>query len=49
MSSHAIEENCVRLVVLAAVTMKNVVYWDIETQFAPHKRHVTSPLQNPAG
>jgi hypothetical protein len=29
--------------------MKNAVYWDIKTQFLPHRRHITSPLQNPAG
>jgi hypothetical protein len=27
--------------VLTAVTMKNVVFWDIETQFVPHRRHVS--------
>jgi hypothetical protein len=31
-----------------AVTMKNVVFWDIDTQFVPHRRHITSPLQSPA-
>jgi hypothetical protein len=31
-----------------AVTKNNTVYWDIETQFVPHRRHITSPLQNPA-
>jgi hypothetical protein len=25
--------------------MKNVVFWDIKTQFVPHKKHITSPLQ----
>jgi hypothetical protein len=30
--------------------MKNVafVFWDIKTQFIPHRRHITSPLQGPA-
>jgi hypothetical protein len=28
--------------------MNNVVFWDIKTQFVPHRRHITSPLQNPA-
>jgi hypothetical protein len=23
--------------------MNNVVFWDIKTQFIPHKRHITSP------
>jgi hypothetical protein len=32
-----------------AVTMKNAVFWDIKTQVLPHRRHITSPLQNPAG
>jgi hypothetical protein len=26
------------------VTMKNAVFWDIQTQFVPHRRHITSPL-----
>jgi hypothetical protein len=34
--------------VFTAVTMKNVVFWDIETQFVLHRRHITSPLQSPA-
>jgi hypothetical protein len=29
--------------------MKNVVFWDIKTQFLLHRRHITSPLQSPAG
>jgi hypothetical protein len=28
--------------------MKNVVFWDIKTQFIPHKKHITSQLQSPA-
>jgi hypothetical protein len=32
-----------------AVTMKSVVFWDIKTQFVPHRRHITSPLQSSAG
>jgi hypothetical protein len=35
--------------VFTAATMKNVVFWDIKTQFEPHRRHITSPLQSPAG
>jgi hypothetical protein len=27
--------------------MKNVVFWDIKTQFVLHRRHVISPLQIP--
>jgi hypothetical protein len=38
----------VRYEVLTAVTMKNAVFWDIEPQFLPHTRHITSPLQSPA-
>jgi hypothetical protein len=26
--------------------MKNVVYWGIQTQFVPHKKHIMSPLQS---
>jgi hypothetical protein len=29
--------------------MQNVVFRDISTQFVPHERHITSPIQNPAG
>jgi hypothetical protein len=39
---------CVTFEVFTAVTMKNVVFWDIRTQFVLHRRHVTSPLQSPA-
>jgi hypothetical protein len=39
----------VRFEVSTAVTMKNVVFWDIKTQFVLHRRHITSPLQSPVG
>jgi hypothetical protein len=29
--------------------MKNAVFWDIKTQYVPHRKHITSPLQCPAG
>jgi hypothetical protein len=29
--------------------MKNAVLWDIKPQFVLHRRHITSPLQSPAG
>jgi hypothetical protein len=35
--------------VFTAVTMRNVVFWDIRIQFVPHRRHIMSPLQSPAG
>jgi hypothetical protein len=38
----------VRFEVFTAVNMKNVVFWDIKTQFVLHRRHVTYPLQSPA-
>jgi hypothetical protein len=25
--------------------MKNFIFWDVKTQFVPHRRHVTSPLE----
>jgi hypothetical protein len=28
--------------------MKNIVFWDIKTQFVLHRRHITSPVKNPA-
>jgi hypothetical protein len=32
-----------------AVTMTTAVFWDIKSQFVPHRNHVTSPLESPAG
>jgi hypothetical protein len=32
-----------------AVTVKIVVFCNIEPQFVLHRRHITSPLHNPAG
>jgi hypothetical protein len=32
-----------RFEVLTAVTVKNVAFWDMKTQFVPHRRHITSP------
>jgi hypothetical protein len=40
--------NYVRFEVFTAVTMKDVVFWDIKTQFVLHRRHITSPLQSSA-
>jgi hypothetical protein len=42
------EDHFVIFEVFTAVTMKNVVFWDIKTQFVLHRRHITSPLQSPA-
>jgi hypothetical protein len=39
----------VRSEVFTAVTMKNVLFWDIKTQFVLHRRHIAYPLQVPAG
>jgi hypothetical protein len=39
----------VRFEVFRAVTMKNAVFWDINTQSVLHRRQVTSPLQSPTG
>jgi hypothetical protein len=30
-------------------TLKDVVFWEMETQFVPHRKQVTSSLQSPAG
>jgi hypothetical protein len=38
----------VRFEVFTAVTMKNVVFWHIKTQFVLHRRFITSPLQSSA-
>jgi hypothetical protein len=29
------------------VTMRNIAFWDINTQFVPHRKHITSQLQSP--
>jgi hypothetical protein len=39
----------VRFEVFTAVTVKNAVSCDIKTQFVLHRKHITSPLQSPAG
>jgi hypothetical protein len=33
---------------LQIVTMKNSVFWDVNTQFVPHRTHITSLLQSSA-
>jgi hypothetical protein len=33
-------------VILTAVTMKTVVFWDIKPQFVPHRRHYFSATEN---
>jgi hypothetical protein len=38
-----------RYEVSTAGTMKNVDFWDIKTKSVLHRRHITSPLQSPAG
>jgi hypothetical protein len=40
--------NFARFEVFMEVTMKNVFFWDIKTQFVLHMRHITSTLQSPA-
>jgi hypothetical protein len=35
--------------VFTTVTMKNAVFWNIKPDFEPHRKHITSPLQSPAG
>jgi hypothetical protein len=37
-----------RVEVSMAVTMKNVIFWDIKPQFIPYRRHIMSLLQSPA-
>jgi hypothetical protein len=39
----------VRFEVFTAVTMKNVVFWAIESQFVPYRRHITATLQSSTG
>jgi hypothetical protein len=41
-------EKLVRFEVFTAVTMKNVIFWDIKSQFILHRRHIMSLLQSPA-
>jgi hypothetical protein len=37
----------IRFEVFTAVTMKNIVFWDIKTLSVLHRRHITFPLQRP--
>jgi hypothetical protein len=39
---HLTTRPCHNSVVFTAVTMKNVVFWDIKTQFVLHRRHVSA-------
>jgi hypothetical protein len=32
--------------VFTEVNMKDAIFWDIETQFIPHTKHITSQLQS---
>jgi hypothetical protein len=49
-NSLALEEDIVnRFEIFTAAMAKNAVFWDIRSQFVPHRKHVASPLQSPAG
>jgi hypothetical protein len=39
----------VRFEVFTAMITNNAVFWDIKTQFVPHRKHITSPLKSPVG
>jgi hypothetical protein len=39
----------VRFEVFSAVTMKNVLFCDIKTQFLLHRKHITTRLLSPVG
>jgi hypothetical protein len=43
------KEDIVEVNLGTAVTMKNVVFWDIKPLFVLHRGHITSPLQSPGG
>jgi hypothetical protein len=46
----ASKQGCLEVNVEKTMYMvKNVVFWDIRTHFVLHRRHITSPLQSPAG
>jgi hypothetical protein len=38
-----------RVDIFMVVAMKKAIFWDIKTQFVPHRKHITYPLQSPAG
>jgi hypothetical protein len=50
--SNTFGENIFRFYVIVefftVMIIKNVVFWDIKTQFVPHRRNITSPLQSAA-
>jgi hypothetical protein len=41
-------EEFVAFEVFTEMTVKNALFWDIRTQFIPHRRNITSLLQSPA-
>jgi hypothetical protein len=43
-----VTKNVLRSEVFTAVTMKNVVFWDIKTQFVLHRGHIRFLLQSSA-
>jgi hypothetical protein len=45
------ENTCfdVRFEVFTAVTMENADFWDIKTQFVPHRKHITFSLKGSTG
>jgi hypothetical protein len=36
----------IRCEVFTAVTIENVVFWDIKTKFVLHRKYIPSPLQS---
>jgi hypothetical protein len=37
-----------KIEIFTAVTVRSAVFWNMKTDFVPHRRHITSPLQSPA-
>jgi hypothetical protein len=40
---------CTRITINVHQSTVNAVFWDIKTQFVPHRRQITSLLQSPTG
>jgi hypothetical protein len=43
---NALRDFFLRFEVFTAVTMKNVVFWDIKTEFVLHRRHTAVTMKN---
>jgi hypothetical protein len=48
-STVLVMDRVARFQVLPPMTMKNAVFWNMKTKYVPHRKHITSLLQNTTG